>query len=262
VCDSAIERAEGEAVARCTGGLFCPAQHKAALQHFASRRAMDIDGLGEKLIEQLVDRGIVHTVADIYGLDLEVLQGLERMGETSARNLLEAIDHSRRTTLARVLFAVGIRDVGEATAATLAARFGSLQAIADADLEALEATDDVGPVVAGRIHAFFREPHNLEVLSSLRERGVRWEEGEGAAARQTDALAGNTYVLTGTLAGMTRDEAKAALVSRGAKVTGSVSKKTTAVIAGEKAGSKLARAEALNVPILDEAGLLELLEEG
>lgn len=259
VCGSRVVRPEGEAVARCTGGLYCPAQHMAALQHFAARRAMDIDGLGEKIIEQLADRGFVKTVADIYRLDLETVSGLDRMAEKSAQNLLDAIDRSRRTTLARLLFALGIRDVGEATAATLADHFGSLQAIADADVEALEDTPDVGPIVAGKIHAFFREPHNLEVIADLQAAGVAWEEGEGAAAARSDVLAGQTYVLTGTLAAMTRDEAKQALMARGAKVTGSVSKKTTGVIAGEKAGSKLAKAEALGVPVLGDDELQALL---
>ncbi len=220
---------------------------------------MDIDGLGEKLIAQLLDAELIETVADIYRLQLEDLVGLERMAEKSARNLLDAIDKSRASTLGRVLFAIGIRDVGEATARTLAGHFGSLDALMSADLEALEAVPDVGPVVAGHIRAFFDEPHNVVVIESLLALGVRWPEEEGGASERSDELAGQTFVLTGTLSGMTRDEAKALLLARGAKVTGSVSQKTTAVIAGEKAGSKLSKAESLGVEVLDEAGLLSLL---
>ncbi|MDX1569057.1 MAG: NAD-dependent DNA ligase LigA [Xanthomonadales bacterium] len=262
VCDSAVARMADEAVTRCTGGLFCAAQRKAALQHFASRGAMDIEGLGDKLIDQFVENDLLDTVADIYRLDKETLVDLDRLAEKSAQNLLDAIDRSRETELPRLLFALGIREVGEATARALARHFGNLDGLMAASREALEEVPDVGPVVAEHIAAFFSEPHNREVISELRQLGVKWPEGEGAAGPESDRLAGRTYVLTGTLESMTRDEAKDRLMALGAKVTGSVSKKTSAVIAGEKAGSKLTRAEELGVEILSEADLLALLEEG
>ncbi len=261
VCDSAVVRVEGEAVSRCSGGLICPAQRKRALEHFASRLAMDIEGLGEKLITQLVDAQRLETVADVYRLDRETLAALDRMGEKSAANLLAAIEDSKQTTLARLLYALGIREVGEATAKSLAAHFGSLDAIAGAEVDALTAVPDVGPVVAGHVAAFFRESHNREVIRQLRTAGVRWPEGEPRRAH-AGPLAGRTYVLTGTLDGMTRPEATERLQALGAKVTGSVSKKTTAVIAGAGAGSKLAKAETLGIAVLDEDGLRRLIDSG
>ena len=258
VCGSPVVRDEGEAVSRCTGGKHCPAQTRGSFIHFSSRRAMDIDGLGEKIIEQLIDHELLATVADIYRLDQATLVGLERMAEKSASNLLESIERSKHTELHRLLYALGIREVGESTARALALHFGSLDALMDASEEDLLAVPDVGPVVAHHIHAWFGEPQNRTLLRELRELGVTWPEGE-AAAPASDRLAGQTYVLTGTLAGMTRDEAKAALLALGAKVSGSVSKSTTAVIAGENAGSKLTKAESLGVEVLDEDALLRLL---
>lgn len=259
VCGSEVIRPEGEAVARCTGGLFCAAQRKNALLHFASRRAMDIDGLGGKLVEQLVEKDLVHDPADLYHLSLEQLAGLERMAEKSARNLLKALERSKSTTLARFLYALGIREVGEATAAALANHFRELDALMAADEEALQAVPDVGPVVAAHVAAFFHQPHNREVIEKLRAVGIHWPELAAPVAEE-QPLAGNTYVLTGTLEAMTRNEAKERLEALGAKVAGSVSKKTSAVIAGAEAGSKLAKAEKLGVPVLDEAALMELLE--
>ncbi len=262
ICGSAVVREPDKAVHRCTGGLFCPAQRKQAIRHFASRRAMDIEGLGDKLVEQLVDTGLIEHVDGIYRLGLEDLQGLERMGEKSAANLLAALEKSKRTTLARFVFALGIREVGEATALSLANWFGSLDPLLDADREALQAVPDVGPVVAENIARFFAEPHNREVIAALRAAGVSWPDSEPLAAAQgaaTRPLEGHTYVLTGTLAQMTRDEAKARLQALGARVSASVSAKTTAVIAGESAGSKLAKAETLGVQVLGEADLEALL---
>jgi DNA ligase (NAD+) len=259
VCRSAVERLEGEAVARCTGGLFCAAQRVETLKHFVSRKAMDIDGLGAKIIEQLVAIDRLKTSADIYSLQKVELAELDRMGEKSAANLVAAIDKSRNTTLPRFLFALGIREVGEATAASLADHFGRLDSIVEADEEQLIGVEDVGPIVASRIHAFMNEPHNLEVVRQLQDAGVTWQEGD---PRQLDAdgpLTGKTFVLTGTLDGMTRDEAKAAIQARGGKVTGSVSKKTDFLVYGAKAGSKLAKAQKLEVATLDEAALEALL---
>jgi DNA ligase (NAD+) len=261
VCGSTIVREEGEADWRCTGGLFCPAQRMQALLHFASRRAMDIEGLGEKLVEQLVDRQIVLTPADLYFLHREVLVNVERMGEKSADNLLHAIEKSKKTTLARFIYALGIRNVGEATAKDLARHFGSLDRLMNADETHLQQVPDVGPVVAQSIAAFFREEHNREVIGELREKhGVHWEEHAGDAGVAMP-LSGKTYVLTGTLSSMSRDEAKAKLEALGAKVAGSVSKKTSGVVAGVEPGSKLAKAQELGVPVLDELGLMELLEQ-
>jgi DNA ligase (NAD+) len=259
-CDSAVEQVEGEAVARCTGGLVCPAQRRRALEHFASRGAMDIEGLGSKLIEQLVDQGLVHSPADLYRLDAETLTGLERMGSKSAANLVEALDKSKSIALGRLLFALGIREVGEVTANNLARHFGSIEALAAADTEALEAVPDVGPIMARHIHAFFDEPHNREVIAELEAQGVRYEAEAPIEDPSSLPLTGKTYVLTGSLDGMTRSEAKARLEALGAKVTSSVSKNTTAVIAGAEAGSKLAKAEALGIEVLDEDGLLLLLQ--
>ena len=256
VCGSDIERVEGEAVARCTGGLFCEAQRREGIRHFASRRAMDIEGLGDKLVEQLVDQGLVEDVADLYSLDQDTLAGLERMGGKSAANLIAALEKSKSTTLDRFLYALGIREVGEATARSLAQHFGDLEPLMKAGQEELEAIPDIGPVVAQHIVHFFQQPHNRDVITKLIEAGVHWPKVK-KAARQP--LAGKTYVLTGTLSGMTRDEARAKLQALGAKVSGSVSKKTTAVIAGEKAGSKLAKAESLGVPVLSEDEFLKLI---
>jgi len=257
VCDSEVVRAEGEAVARCSGGLYCPAQRKEALRHFASRRAMDIEGLGEKLIDQLVEAELVHNPADLYRLQSDQLAGLERMGDKSAQNLLEALEHSKSTSLARFLFALGIREVGEATAATLARHFGTLEALQAAGEAALLAVPDVGPVVAAHIHAFLQQPHNLEVIQALRAAGVHWAETApvDSIARP---LAGKTFVLTGALS-EPRDVVKDRLEALGAKVAGSVSGKTDYVVAGEEAGSKLAKAQTLGITILDEAGLAALL---
>ncbi|WP_417689783.1 NAD-dependent DNA ligase LigA [Pseudidiomarina sp.] len=258
ICASHVERAEGEAVARCTGGLICAAQRKEAIKHFASRKAMDIDGLGDKLIELLVEREWLESPADLFKLKARELAMLPRMGDKSAENIVAAISASKTTTLARFLYALGIREVGEATAANLASHFASLDALMAAEKEQLEEVNDVGSVVASHIYQFFREPHNQAVIDELLEQGVTWPKVEQLAASEA-TLAGNTYVLTGTLTQMTRDEAKQALQARGAKVTGSVSAKTTAVIAGDNAGSKLAKAEQLGVTVLSEDDLAELL---
>jgi len=258
VCGSDIERLEGEAVARCTGGLYCEAQRKEAIKHFASRRAMDIEGLGDKLVEQLVDQNLITDVAGLYAVSAEVLAGLERMGEKSAQNLIKALQDSKRTTLDRFLYALGIREVGDATARILASEFGSLDALMQATQEQLEAIHDIGPVVAQHIVQFFHQPHNREVIARLRLVGIHWPDVEPDTHQP---LEGKTYVLTGTLSGIAREEAKQKLQALGAKVSGSVSRKTTAVIAGEKAGSKLAKAEALGVPVLSEDDLVALLLE-
>ncbi len=258
ICASHVERAEGEAVARCTGGLFCAAQRKEAIKHFASRKAMDIDGLGDKLIELLVEREWLKSPADLFTLQARELAMLPRMGDKSAQNIVSAIQQSKTTTLARFLYALGIREVGEATAANLAAHFASLDALMAASKEQLEEVNDVGSVVASHIYQFFREPHNQSVITELLAQGIVWPKVEQLAASEA-TLEGNTYVLTGTLTQMTRDEAKQALQARGAKVTGSVSAKTTAVIAGDNAGSKLTKAEQLGVTVLSEDDLMELL---
>ncbi|MES9981015.1 MAG: NAD-dependent DNA ligase LigA [Candidatus Thiodiazotropha sp. 6PLUC5] len=257
VCDSEIVTAEGEAVARCSGGLYCPAQRKEAIKHFASRKAMDIEGLGDKLVEQLVEQKLVNTPADLYTLTLEQLSGLERMAEKSAQNLLDALLKSKQTTLNRFLYGLGIREVGEATAQALAQHFLTLTAIEQADEASLQETQDVGPVVAAHIVSFFRQPHNREVIDELLEAGIEWPEIVRVEAEQTH-LAGKTFVLTGTLS-QPRDEIKEILIAQGAKVTGSVSSKTDFLVAGEAAGSKLAKAEKLGVEILDEEALKVLL---
>ena len=259
-CGSAIVRLPGEVAARCTGGLVCPAQRKQALLHFAGRRALDIEGLGDKLVDQLVDGGLVHTPADLYRLELPQLAALDRMAERSAANVLAAIAASRGTTLARFVFALGIRHVGEATAKDLAQHFGALAPLMDADEAALAEVHDVGPVVAASVARFFAEPHNREVVAALRAAGVHWTEG-APARRAGGALAGLAFVLTGTLATLSRDDAKALIEEAGGKVAASVSKNTDYVVAGAEAGSKLAKAEALGVAILDEAGLRQLIEE-
>jgi DNA ligase (NAD+) len=260
VCDSDIVQIEGEAVARCSGGLYCPAQRKEAIRHYASRKALDIEGLGDRLIEVLVDEGMVNTVADLYRLIKFQLSSLDRMGDKSAGNLVAAIDRARNPVLWRFLYALGIREVGEATAKSLASHFGTLEAISAADDEALQAVPDVGPIVAGHIRSFFDQPHNRETLQALQDAGVSWQE-EQVVPAEAKPLAGETWVLTGTLSQMTRDQAKEKLEKLGAKVAGSVSKKTACVVAGEAAGSKLTKAEQLGVPVLDEEGLLALLEE-
>ena len=262
-CGSSVVKLPGEAAARCSGGLFCPAQRKQAILHFASRRAMDIEGLGDKLVDQLVDRGVVKTSADLYqdSLSASALAKLERMAEKSAENVMRAIDRSRATTLARFIYALGIRNVGEATAADLARHFGSLDRLAAAAEEELEQVQDVGPVVAISIRRFFAEPHNLEVIRQLRAGGVRWEESAPAQGRKGGALAGKTFVLTGTLPSMTREEAKARIEALDGKVASSVSKKTDYVVAGAEAGSKLDKARELGIAVVDEEGLRKILRE-
>ena len=258
-CGSAIERLPDEVIARCTGGLICPAQRKQALRHFASRHAMDIEGLGEKLIDQLVEGERVRTSADLYRLTTEDLAALERMADKSAANVVAAIDDSRRTTLARFIYALGIRHVGEATARDLAAHFGGVAALLAATETELLDVPDVGPVLAEAIHDFFAEPHNREVIDALRQAGVHWQEGPPRRAA-SGPLTGTTFVLTGTLPTLTRDAAKSLLEAAGATVAGSVSKKTDYVVAGADAGSKLTRAQALGVAIIDEAALQAMLE--
>ena len=259
VCGSDVVREKGEANHRCTGGLFCPAQRKEAILHFAARRAMDIEGLGDKLVDQLVDANVIRTLPDLYRLGLTSLIALDRMAEKSAQNVLAALEKSKQTTLPRFLFGLGLRHVGEATAKDLARHFGTLDAIMDASVEQLLQVPDVGPVVAQSLHTFFQQPHNREVVEQLRACGVTWPEG-APAERAPQVLAGKTVVLTGTLPTLSRDAAKDMLEAAGAKVAGSVSKKTSYVVAGEDAGSKLARAQELGVPVLDEAGMLALLQ--
>lgn len=260
VCGSHVERLEGEAIARCTGGLICAAQRKQALLHFAQRRAMDIEGLGDKVVEQLVDHGIVHTPADLYKLGVAKLAALDRMADKSAANVVAAIEKSRETTLNRFIFSLGIRHVGEATAKDLARHFGKLDNLLAADEAALLEVNDVGPVVAQSIANFLAEAHNVEVIEQLRAAGVHWTETE-PTARAPLPLAGKTVVLTGTLPTLSREDAKEKLEAAGAKVAGSVSKKTDYVVAGAEAGSKLDKAQALGVPVLDEDGMLKLLAD-
>ncbi|MCK9990597.1 MAG: DNA ligase (NAD+) [Rugosibacter sp.] len=258
VCGAVVEKIEDEAIARCTGGLFCPAQRKQALLHFASRRAMDIEGLGDKIVEQLVDNAMVKTPADLYKIGLVGLANLQRMAEKSASNILAAIEKSKRTTLARFIFALGIRNVGEATAKDLSRYFGNLDTLMQASEAQLQQVPDVGPVVAASIAHFFAEPHNVEVIEQLRAAGVNWEEG-GPMALAPAAQAGKTFVLTGTLPTLTRDEAKALIEAQGGKVAGSVSKKTDYVVAGSEAGAKLEKAQELGIQILNEDQLKEIL---
>ncbi len=260
VCGSHVVREEGEADARCTGGLFCAAQRKQAILHFAGRRMMDIEGLGDKLVDQLVDGNIIRSLPDLYRLDMATLAGLERMAEKSAQNIIDALEKSKVATLNRFLFALGIRHVGESTAKDLARHFGKLDSIMLATPEQLLQVPDVGPVVAHSIHDFFAEAHNREVVQQLRALGVHWEEHDGMA-HQVLPLTGKTFVLTGTLASMGRDEAKSRLETLGAKVSGSVSKKTDCVVAGSEAGSKLDKARELNIPVWDEPQLLDQLKE-
>ncbi|WP_300454218.1 NAD-dependent DNA ligase LigA [Accumulibacter sp.] len=261
VCDSSVARDADEAVARCTGGLYCPAQRKQALRHFASRRALDIEGLGDKLVEQLVDQGIVHTPDELYGLDLSAIARLERMADKSAKNLLSAIEKSKRTTLARFIYALGIRNVGEATAKDLARHFGSLDRLLAADEALLMQVPDVGPTVAKSIHLFCREPHNRQVIERLRHPGgLVWSEGD-AYVSAPGAASGKVFVLTGSLPSLTREAAQALIETAGGKVSGSVSRKTDYVVAGAEAGSKLDKARQLGVRVIDEDELLALLNE-
>ena len=258
VCNSDVVREKGEANHRCTGGLFCSAQRKQAMLHFAQRRAVDVDGLGDKLVDQLVDGGVVKTVPDLYRLGLTALASLERMADKSAQNIVDALEQSKQTTLPRFIFGLGIRHVGEATAKALARHFGKLDAIMDASQEQLLQVPDVGPIVAQSIHTFFQQTHNREVVEQLRACGLRWEEGDPSPAAQLP-LVGKTFVLTGTLPTLSREQAKEMLEAAGAKVAGSVSKKTDYLVAGEEAGSKLAKAGELGVAVIDEAGLQALL---
>ncbi|MFO1340322.1 MAG: NAD-dependent DNA ligase LigA [Burkholderiaceae bacterium] len=262
VCASPIERPEGEADWRCTGGLTCPAQRKQALLHFAGRRAMDIEGLGDKLVDQLVDGGIVKTVPDLYRLGFANLAALDRMGDKSAQNLLAGIEASKSTTLARFLYSLGIRQVGETTAKDLARHFGNIDRLMDARVEELLEVPDVGPIVADSIRHFFDQPHHREVVEQLRAAGVHWPDVEGTASDAPRPLLGKTLVLTGTLPTLSRDEAKELIEAAGGKVSGSVSKKTHYVVAGDEAGSKLDKARELGVSVLDEAGLRDLLASG
>jgi DNA ligase (NAD+) len=257
VCGSAVEQLESEAVARCTGGLFCPEQRKQSLMHFASRRAMNIEGLGEKLVDQLVESGLVHTLADLYQLTAQQLSQLERMGQKSADKLVAEITRSKTPDLGRLLFALGIREVGEVTAQSLARQFRSLAALAEASEEQLLEVHDVGPVVAHYAHAFFKEPHNQQVLAALTEAGVLALEVQQPGSDQP--LAGQTWVLTGTLS-MPRTRAKSLLESLGARVSGSISANTSVLLAGEAAGSKLRKAESLGVEVMDETAFIQLMK--
>jgi DNA ligase (NAD+) len=259
VCQSTIVREEGEVDWRCSGGLFCPAQRKQALLHFAQRRALDIEGLGDKLVEQLVDAGIIRTLPELYKLGVAKLAALDRMADKSAQNLVDALERSKQTTLARFLFGLGIRHVGEATAKDLARHFGTLDRIMDASVEQLLEVNDVGPVVAASIRTFFDQAHNREVVEQLRAAGFTWPEGQGTASDAPRPLLGKTLVLTGTLPTLGRDEAKDLIEAAGGKVSGSVSRKTDFVVAGAEAGSKLARAQELGVAVIDEDGLRALL---
>lgn len=259
VCGSEVFRAEGEAITRCTGGLICAAQQKEAIKHFASRRAMDVDGLGDKIVEVLVEKALITTVADLFTLKAEQISELERMGEKSAAKLVAALAASRDTTLPRFLFALGIREVGEATALSLSKFFGGLEAVMAADEEMLQRVPDVGPIVASHIRHFFQQQHNLDVIQSLRDAGVQWQEFDPSDAAGELPLDGETWVLTGSMAILSRDQAKAYLIDLGAKVAGSVSAKTTIVVAGEKAGSKLDKAEKLNIPVIDESEFIARL---
>jgi DNA ligase (NAD+) len=261
ICGSEVLRPETESIARCSGGLFCPAQRKQALRHFASRSALDIEGLGEKLIEQLVDKGLVKSLADIYTLTHDQWVSLERMGCKSADNLLKALEHSKTTTLERFLYALGIREVGETTVRTLVQYFKQLDPLVRATEAELQNIPDVGPIVAKQIATFFHQSHNLEAIKKLREVGIHWPETTLSPAVVDQPLAGKTFVLTGTLATFTRDQATARLVKLGAKVSQSVSKKTHYVIAGEQAGSKLEKAQQLKVTILNEQEFTQLLEQ-
>ena len=259
VCGSEVMQQSGQAAYRCVGGLFCAAQRKEAIKHYASRKAMDIEGLGDKLVEQLVEKDFIDSIADLYDLSLEQLAGLDRMADKSARNLLDALDKTRSTTLARFIYALGIREVGEATAEALAGYFGDIEALMDVDVETLQQVEDVGPVVAENLRHFFDQQKNRDIVEKLVERGVSWPQGDAAKNQQAQTLSGNTYVISGTLDGMSRDQAAGLLKARGARVSGSVSAKTTALISGENPGSKFTKAEELGVEIIDQAGFNRLL---
>ncbi|MEJ6497066.1 NAD-dependent DNA ligase LigA [Pseudoalteromonas lipolytica] len=260
ICDSHVERIEGEAVARCTGGLVCQAQRKQAIKHFASRKALDVDGLGDKIVDQLVDRELIKTPADLFILKQGHFESLERMGPKSAKNLVNALQDAKRTTLAKFLYSLGIREVGEATAQNLANHFLTLEKITQASVDALTEVSDVGEIVAKHVRGFFSEEHNMAVVNALVEQGIHWPELTAPSA-DAQPLAGLTYVLTGTLSELNRNDAKARLQALGAKVSGSVSAKTDALIAGEKAGSKLTKAQDLGIDVLTEADLIALLSE-
>jgi DNA ligase (NAD+) len=260
VCGSAVLREQGGIDHRCTGGLFCGAQRKQALLHFAGRRAMDVEGLGDKLVDQLVDSGLIRTLPELYTLGIAKLAALERMAEKSAANLVAGLEKSKQTTLARFLYALGIRHVGETTAKDLARHFGNIDRLMDATVEQLLQVNDVGPVVAQSLRAFFDQPHNREVVEQLRAAGITWADSEGAADNGPKPLAGQTFVLTGTLPTLSRDQAKDLIEAAGGKVSGSVSKKTHFVVAGAEAGSKLDKARELGVTVLDEQGLQALVQ--
>ncbi|MDP3615665.1 MAG: helix-hairpin-helix domain-containing protein, partial [Rubrivivax sp.] len=259
VCGSAVLREQGGIDHRCTGGLFCAAQRKQALLHFAGRRAMDVEGLGDKLVDQLVDGGLIRSLPELYTLDVAKLSGLDRMADKSAANLVAGLAKSKQTTLARFLYALGIRHVGETTAKDLARHFGGIDRLLAASVEQLLQVDDVGPVVAQSVHTFFQQPHNREVVDQLRAAGISWAESDGKADTAPQPLAGQTFVLTGTLPTLSRDEAKDLIEAAGGKVSGSVSKKTHYVLAGAEAGSKLDKARELGITLLDEDGLRALL---
>jgi len=260
VCSSAVLREKGGIDHRCTGGLFCAAQRKQALLHFAGRRAMDVEGLGDKLVDQLVDGGLIHSLPELYALDVAKLNGLDRMADKSAANLVASLAKSKHTTLARFLYALGIRHVGETTSKDLARHFGGMERLMEASVEQLLQVNDVGPVVAQSVHAFFAQPHNREVVDQLRTAGIDWTESDGTADTAPRPLAGKTFVLTGALPQLSRDEAKDLIEAAGGKVSGSVSKKTHYVVAGAEAGSKLDKARELGIPLLDEEGLRALLQ--
>ena len=260
VCGSKVVREEGGVDHRCSGGLFCAAQRKIAILHFAGRRALDIEGLGDKIVDQLVDERLVKTLPDLYALTQDKLEALERMGEKSAANLMHNIEASKKTTFARFLYGLGIRHVGESTAKDLATHFGGLERLLSASVEQLLEVTDVGPIVAESVHEFFAEAHNRSVIVALRGAGVAWSESEGRTVAAALPLAGKTFVLTGTMPTLSRDDAREMIESLGGKVAGSVSKKTDWVVAGAEAGSKLAKAMELGITVLDEAGLLKLLD--
>ena len=257
-CGSEVETIEGEAIARCSGGLYCPAQHKEAVKHFASRKAMNIDGLGDKMVDQLLENGLIGTVADLYQLTVEKIAGLDRMAEKSASNLINALNASRHTTLPRFLFALGIREVGEVTARTLAEWFRNLDTLKTADEMTLQTAPDIGPTVARHVFTFFRQSHNLEVLQRLVDAGIHWDAMPERIEAEALPFAGKTFVITGTLDSLSREEAKALVHSLGGKAAGSVSAKTDYVVAGADPGSKLSKAQALDIPVLDEAAFLSL----
>ena len=257
-CGSEVETIEGEAIARCSGGLYCPAQHKEAVKHFASRKAMNIDGLGDKMVDQLLENGLIGTVADLYQLTVEKIAGLDRMAEKSASNLINALNASRHTTLPRFLFALGIREVGEVTARTLAEWFRNLDTLKTADEMTLQTAPDIGPTVARHVFTFFRQSHNLEVLQRLVDAGIHWDAMPERIEAEALPFAGKTFVITGTLDSLSREEAKALVHSLGGKAAGSVSAKTDYVVAGADPGSKLSKAQALDIPVLDEVAFLSL----